>query len=136
MFNIGMPKGEMKIVVPDSVKGKWSAVKLVVEDKTSKKTQEFTVKLNSELKIPNSDLKVVVGEFLPDFKMSPDQITSSSNMQNNPAVAIKVFESGKQIFPSAGKKWGWLYAKPELRNVHPFEHPKFSLSLEEGIKKG
>ena len=125
---MGAPKGELKIVVPDSVKGKWSAVKIVVEDKTAKKAQEFTVKLNSEFQIPNSDLKVVVGEFLPDFRMGEGSATSASNETNNPAVRVRVIEKGKEIHK------GWLYAK--FPTIHPFEHPKYGLALKEGVKKG
>jgi len=123
-----MPKVEMKIVVPDNVKGKWSGVILVVEDKSTKKKQEFKVSLNSDLKIPNSNLKVAVGDFLPSFKMDGSTITSSSNDPSNPAVRVKVFENDKEIFK------GWLYSK--FPAIHPFEHPKYGLSLKEGIKKG
>lgn len=125
---ITVPKGDLKVVVPDSVKGKWSAVKLVVEDKASKKQQEYTVKLNSELKIPNSDLKIAVGDFLPEFRMTADTITSTSNTPNNPAVRIQVYEGSKEIFK------GWLYSK--FPTIHPFEHPKYGLILKEGLKKG
>jgi hypothetical protein len=125
---MNVPKGELSIAVPDSVKGKWSAVKLVVEDKATKKKQEFTVNLNSELKIPNSNLKIAVGDFLPEFKMDAQTITSASNEPKNPAVRVKVFEGDKEIFK------GWLYSK--FPTIHPFEHPKYGLALKEGIKKG
>ena len=124
---ITMPKGELQIVVPSNVKGKWSAVKIVVEDKTTKKAQEYTVKLNSDLQIPNSNLKVAVGDFLPDFKMDVGTITSVSNEANNPAVNVKVFEGGKEIFK------GWLYSK--FPAIHPFEHPKYNIMLKEPVKK-
>ena len=123
-----MPKGETTVNVPDSVKGKWKGVVLVVEDKATKKATEYTVNLNSDLKLPNSDLKVSVGEFLPDFKMEGLSITSMSNEPNNPAVRIKVSEGGKEIFK------GWLYQK--FPTIHPFENPKYSLALKNGIKKG
>ncbi len=129
-----MPKGETSVSVPDAVKGKWKGVVLVVEDKTTKKSAEYKVNLNSELKIPNSNLKVEVGEFLPDFRMNGLEITSTSNDPNNPAVGIRVFEGGKQIFPAPGKKWGWLYAK--FPTMHPFEHAQYAIGLKEGIKKG
>ncbi len=125
---MNVPKGELSITVPDSVKGKWSAVKLVVEDKTTKKKQEYTVNLNSELKIPNSNLKIAVGDFLPEFRMDAQTITSSSNEPKNPAVRVKVFEGDKEIFK------GWLYSK--FPTIHPFEHPKYGLGLKEGVKKG
>ncbi len=132
--NIVMPKGETMVNIPDAVKGKWKAVILIVEDKASKKSSEYTIKLNSDFKIPNSNLKITVGDFLPDFRMNGLEITSMSNDPNNPAVGIKVFEGGKEIFPAPGKKWGWLYAK--FPTMHPFEHAKYGISLKEGIKKG
>jgi hypothetical protein len=126
--NIVVPKGQKTIVLPDSVKGKWKAVVLVVSDKKTNKQQEYTVNLNSDLNIPNSNLKVSVGEFLPDFRMEGLTITSTSNEPNNPAVGVKVFENGKEIFK------GWLYAK--FPTMHPFEHPNFSIVLKDGVKKG
>lgn len=131
----GMPVqgGEKQVVVPESVKGKWSAVKIIVEDKVSKKTQEYTINLNSDFKIPNSNLKVYVGEFLPDFKMDGLALTSASNQPNNPAVGIRVLEGDTQLFPTIGKKWGWLFSK--MPAVHPLNHEKYNLILKEGIAK-
>ncbi len=129
-----MTMGQTKVIVPDVVKGKWSAAKIVVEDKATKAKQEYTVKLDSDFKIPNSNLKIHVGEFLPDFKMDGQNLTSSSNEPKNPALGIKVFENGKQIFPAPGRQWGWLFAK--VPSIHPFEHQKYAITLKEGIKKG
>ncbi|GAB4489598.1 MAG: DUF2155 domain-containing protein [Thermodesulfovibrionales bacterium] len=123
-----MPQGQTTVSVPDSVKGKWKAVTLIIEDKATKKKDEVTVNLNSEYKIPNSNLKLAVSEFLPDFKMDGLTITSVSNDPKNPAVGIKVFEGDKEIFK------GWLYKN--FPGVHPFEHPKIGLSLKDGVKKG
>ncbi len=131
---IVVPKGETTIIVPPTVKGKWKAVVLTVEDKDSKKTADYTVALNSELKIPNSNLKVIVGDFLPDFRMEGLNITSASNQPNNPALAVRVMDGGKQIFPAAGKKWGWLYTR--FPTMHPFEHPKYAIVLKSAVPKG
>jgi len=128
-----MTMGQTKIVVPDSIKGKWSAVKLVVQDKVTKESKEYTVNLNSALKIPNSNLKIHVGEFFPDFKMSGINLTSASNEPKNPAVAVRILEGEKQIFPAQGKKWGWLFSK--MPSVHPLNHPKYVIILKEGIPK-
>jgi len=124
---VTMPKGQTSVVVPDSVKGKWKAVILVVEDKAAKKKNEYTINLNSDFKVPGSDLKVAVGDYLPDFKMDGLNITSSSNDPNNPAVNVKIFENDKEVFK------GWLYSK--FPAIHPFEHPKYSLMLKDGVKK-
>jgi hypothetical protein len=125
---IMVPRGATTLSLPDSVKGKWKSVVLIVEDKASKKTSELTVSLNSDVKIPNSNLKLSVGEFIPDFKMQELTITSMSNDPNNPAVGVKVFENDKEIFK------GWLYSK--FPNIHPFNHPKYGITLKEGLKKG
>ncbi len=113
------------VVVPDSVKGKWSKVILAVEDKGSGKTDEYTVNLKSEFKIPGSNLKIAVREFLPDFRMTEDTITSGSNELNNPAVRVEIFEKDKSIFK------GWLYEK--YPGVHPFDHPKYAITLRKAI---
>ncbi|MEJ2695116.1 MAG: hypothetical protein P8013_00555 [Candidatus Sulfobium sp.] len=134
--HVVMPKGETNVVVPDSVKGKWKAVVIAVEDKTTKKTTEYTVDLRSKFKIPDSDLTVYVGDFLPDFQMQGLTLTSKSDQPNNPAAGIRVEEGKKQIFPPEGKKWGWIYARPELHNIHPFEHAKYGIVLVKGVKKG
>ena len=129
-----MPRGKAHVLVPNSVKGKWSGAKIIVEDKLTKTKHEYTVKLDSDFKIPNTDLNMHVGDFLPDFRMDGLNLTSASSEPINPALAIRVFEKGKQIFPAPGKEWGWLFAR--LPSVHPFEHQKYGIILKEGVKKG
>ncbi len=128
-----MPMGQTKVVVPDSVKGKWTGVKLLVENKETKESKEYTVNLNGDMKVPNSNLKIHVGDFLPDFKMEGLTLTSVSNEPKNPAVAIRVWEGDKQIFPTPGKKWGWLFSK--MPSIHPLMHPKYGIFLKEGVPK-
>jgi hypothetical protein len=125
-------KTQFNVVVPPGVKDKWSGVKLLVKDKKLNTTQEVVVKLGDELKIPDSKLTVRVGVFLPDFKMGVQIITSASNSLNNPAVGVLILENGAQIFPESGE-WGWLYSKHP--DIHPFQHERFTLILEEGIEK-
>jgi hypothetical protein len=129
-----MPRGQSHVVVPDMVKGRWSAAKIVIEDKITKTKNEYTVKLNSDFVIPNSQVKIRVGDFLPDFKMDGLNLTSGSNEPKNPALGIRVYENDKQIFPAPGRQWGWLFAK--VPSIHPFEHQKFGITLKEGLKKG
>ena len=129
-----MPKGQSKVIIPESVKGKWGAATIILEDKVSNTKQEYTVKLNSDFKIPNSNLKIHVGEFLPDFKMEGLTLTSGSNELRNPALGIRVFENDRQIFPAPGREWGWLFSK--VPSIHRFEHPTYSIILKEGVKRG
>lgn len=120
------PKSDKPVVVPDDVKKKWSKVKLAIEDKDAKKTTEYTVKIGGVLEPPGTDLKVSVGEFLPDFRMDETAISSASSEPNNPAVKVEVFEKGKSIFK------GWLYVK--FPGIHPFEHSRYNITLKEGVK--
>ncbi len=123
-----MPAGEPQIVVPDNVKGVYGAVKISIEDKVANKTEDVTIELNSSYTIPGSNVKIEVGDYLPDFKMDGLTITSSSAEPNNPAVRVKVFEGEQEIFK------GWLYSK--FPAIHPFQHERYGLLLVEGIKKG
>ncbi|NOZ24876.1 MAG: DUF2155 domain-containing protein [Nitrospirae bacterium] len=120
-----IPKGETRIVVPDSVQGKWEAVKIEITDKTTKKKEVVTIKLGSEYTIPGSDIKIKVGDFLPDFRMDGLSITSASNELKNPAVHVTVYEGDKEIFKS------WLYSN--FPSIHPFQHEKYSLTLVEAV---
>ncbi len=125
-------KIKFELIVPPDVKDKWSAVRLLVEDKKINKTREFIVRLSDELKIPDSNLTIKVGHFLPDLTIKGQMITSASNTPNNPSVEVIIFSQGKQIFPESGK-WGWIYAK--FPTMHSFRHERYSLILKEGIEK-
>ncbi len=120
-------KGERKIVISPEVKKSWGDVKFVLEDKNTNKQSLYTARLGSEMSIPGTELKIVFGDFLPDFKMEKDIITSKTNEPNNPAVRVEISEKGRTIFS------GWLYAKyPE---IHAFEHHRYSIVLKEGIRR-
>jgi len=121
--SMGAPK---KIEVPDDVKKSWKRVTLVFADKKTRKTADYTVDVNSKFDIQGTDLKVAVGDFLPDFKMIGSNITSGSNETVNPAVRVEIFEKGQSIFK------GWLFAK--MPEIHPFESDKYGLVLKGGIK--
>ena len=123
----GAPPVEKTIVVPDSVKGTLKAVKIEVEFKEKKSKKAFTIPLNSEFKVPDTDLTLKVGNFLPQFAMAADQITSSSNNPENPAAQLEVFQGGKEVFH------GWLFALHPT--VHPFTNDKYGVTLLEGVKK-
>ena len=123
----GAPAVEKTVVVPDAVKAGWKAVKIEVEFKEKKSKKAFTIPLNSEFKVPDSDLTLKVGSFLPHFAMAADQISSNSNNPENPAAQLEVFQGGKEIFH------GWLFALHPT--VHPFSHDKYGVALLEGVKK-
>jgi hypothetical protein len=67
-----------QVVVPDSVKNKWGAVKLTIENKKDNSADDVDVAVGGEYVIPGSNLVIKVGDFLPDFKMDGAIITSTS----------------------------------------------------------
>lgn len=120
---MGMPqKVETVLQVPDDVKKKWKSIKLNVTDKSTNKSTIVTAEIGKETTISGTDMKVFVEVFLPAFKMDGGTITSTSPDQTtNPAAKIKVTEKGQEIFS------GWLF---ELYpTVHPFTHPKYTVTL-------
>lgn len=112
-------------VLPDSVKGKWSAVRLVVEDKTAHTVNEYVVPLRSRWVVPGTPLTVEVGEFLPDFTIQDSVFTSVSPDPENPAVKVRVYEADRALFDA------WLFSM--YPSVHPFTHPRYGLLLKEGV---
>jgi hypothetical protein len=109
------------VVVPDSVKGKWKAVKIQVADKSSYKQQVYTIGIGSHFKLPDSRIAVTVENFLPAFVMDGTTLTSASNELKNPAAQLSVTEDGKEIFR------GWLFAL--YPTTHSFKHPQYGFTL-------
>lgn len=128
----GAPHGPMggpekKVTVPPDVQAAWKAVKIEIEFKGKKAKKTFRIPLNSEFKVPDSDLTVKVGDFLPHFAMTADSITSNSNALENPAARIEILEKGSTVFK------GWLFSK--FPDIHPFQHDQYGVRLVEGEKK-
>jgi hypothetical protein len=115
--------------VPDTVKGKWRAVKLQVETKGGgSPPQTITLGLGAETVIPGSKIKLRAEEFLPTLQVTGNEITSGSNEPVNPAVLMTIWDDGKQVFH------GWLFSK--FPDMQPFEHPKYRITLIEGVPTG
>ncbi|RNC66046.1 MAG: DUF2155 domain-containing protein [Desulfuromonadales bacterium] len=114
-------KKESTVVVPDSVKGKWKAVKIAVTDKSANKEAVYTVAIGSEYTIPNSSVVIKVDTFLPHFTMDGTTLTSQSNEPKNPAAQIRVLEEGKEVYK------GWLFSL--YPTTHAFNHPKYGFTL-------
>jgi hypothetical protein len=120
-------KVDRTVIVPKEVAAKWSAVKLNIQDKAGKGAKQYVIAIGSDLAIPNTNMKVKVLAFLPDFRMGDKEITSASDKPNNPAAQIVVQEPGKE-------EWkGWVYSMhPE---IHPFQHEKVAITLVGGVSK-
>jgi hypothetical protein len=109
------------VVVPESVKGKWKAVKISVIDKNTSQQKIYTVDIGSQFKLPGSNLTLTVENFLPHFVMEGTTLTSQSNELLNPAVQLRVSEGGREIYK------GWLFTL--YPTTHAFQHPQFSFTL-------
>jgi hypothetical protein len=114
-------KHESVVVVPDSVKGKWRAVKIAVLDKKTQKNAEYEVAIGSELAVPGSDLVIKVDNFLPDFIMDGPIRTSASGEPKKPAAQVRITEAGKEVYK------GWLFYN--LPSPHDFQHPRYAVSM-------
>ncbi|MBI3803714.1 MAG: DUF2155 domain-containing protein [Nitrospirae bacterium] len=114
-----------QIVVPEMVKGKWKAVKLMVEDKKTSQISEHVVNIGSEYTLPDSEVKIKVGDFLPDLIIQGTVFTSVTNELKNPAVRVVISENGKELFR------GWLFSL--FPTMHPFQHPRFAVTLKDVV---
>lgn len=123
----GAPKVDRAVVIPKEVAAKWPAVTLVIEDKAAKKAKEYKVNVGSELAIPDTNMKVKVLAFAPEFQMSDKEITSKSNEPKMPAAQILVSEAGAEMWK------GWIFSlQPDM---HPFTHDKIGIRLAGGVSR-
>jgi hypothetical protein len=113
------------VLIPESVQGKWQAVKIAAFDKNTKEQHVYTIPIGGELKLPDSDLTLKVQNFLPHFVMDGTTFTSASNEPRNPAAQLSIREGGREIFR------GWLFKL--YPTTHAFQHPQYSLTLVDGI---
>ncbi|MCA1579788.1 MAG: DUF2155 domain-containing protein [Acidobacteria bacterium] len=123
----GTPRVPTKLLVPDSVTRAYSGIRLRWKDSGSGKEGTLDVPLGAASPVPGSTLEVRADVFLPAFTMTSDAITSTGIEPENPAARITVGDGGKEVFA------GWIFTR--FPDVHPFEHPRFSLRLEGGVRR-
>lgn len=117
--------GPAEVVIPDDVKASWSAIKIELADIESGTKEVITIGIGKEVEVEGTGLKVKAVSFLPAFQMDGPIITSRSNEPENPAAQIEVYEGDNQLFK------GWLFIL--YPTTHAFTHPKYSITLLEGI---
>ncbi len=120
-------KSTRTIEVSEEIKNKWKEVSIHVRDKKSGASEHYKVQINSDFTVPDTDLNIKVGEFLPHFTMpSGGKIISASSEPQNPALRVVINEKDEE------KYRGWLFAKfPEM---HAFEHEKYAVSLDDDFQ--
>lgn len=114
-------KKESQVVVPEGLKGKWKAVRIVVVEHGSKKETPQVVPIGADYLIPGTGLTIRVDNPLPSFTMGDGIITSKSDKLENPAVQVRISEGGQERFK------GWMFVK--FPDTHAFDHPKYGLKL-------
>ncbi|HSG05497.1 MAG TPA: DUF2155 domain-containing protein [Nitrospiria bacterium] len=120
--------GDAPVVIPEDVRGKWAAVRLVVEDKEGETQKEYTLKIGVEFPLPDSNLILKVDNFLPDLKIKDNTFTSASNELLNPSAHLVVTQEGREIFN------GWLFQL--FPTVHPFNHDRYRITLKDSVAAG
>jgi hypothetical protein len=121
------PKVPTRLVVPPEIAKTYSAIRVAWKDSGSGKEGALDVPLGGSARVPSSELEVRCDVFLPAFTMAAEEITSNGLEPTNPAARITVAEKGNEIFG------GWIFTN--FPDVHPFQHPRFSLKLAGGVKK-
>lgn len=116
-----------KLLVPPEVTAAFSGVQIGWKDSQSGQQGVLDVPLGGATPIPGSDLTVKADVFLPSFTMTAEQITSTGTALENPAARIAVVQGDKEVFA------GWIFKR--FPDVHPFQHPRFSLRLEGGVPR-
>ena len=116
---------ETTIVVPDSVKGKWKAVRIAVVNKTTAKVKIYTIPIGGKITLPGSDMTIAVESFLPSFIMEGSTLTSVNNEMNNPGAKVRITEGETVIFK------GWLFSR--YPTTHAFMHPKYGFTLTDAV---
>ena len=114
-------KKDAVVVVPDSVKGKWKAVKIAVTNKQTNRETVYAVPIGSDMAVAGTELSIKVDPFLPHFMMEGTPLTSQPKEPQNPAAQITIMEGGKEIFR------GWLFSL--YPTTHAFQHPVYGFTL-------
>ncbi|MEO8347551.1 MAG: hypothetical protein ABI610_01465 [Acidobacteriota bacterium] len=121
------PAAPTELVVPPEAIAAFSGVRIAWKDAGTSKEGILEVPIGIPTPVPGSDLQVRADVYLPAFAMSAETITSTGTTEENPAARIAVVEGGKEIFT------GWIFQR--FPDVHPFQHPRFSLRLEGGVPR-
>lgn len=116
-----------KLVVPPEVTDAFEGVQIAWKDSESGQAGVVDVPIGGDAPIPGTDLRIRADVFLPAFTMTSGEITSTGTALENPAARIAVTQGDNEVFA------GWIFKR--FPDVHPFQHPRISLSLEGGVPR-
>ena len=118
---------EIEVVLPDSIKGKWSAVRIRVSG-TAAAAGEYIVPVGGEADLHDSGMKMVVDAFLPDYSSDFKKATSASDSLNNPAVLVRLMKGDEQLAK------GWVFKN--YPDFNTFRSDTLQLELQEAKPAG
>jgi len=119
---------EEKVIIPESVEGKWKSVKIALHDQQEGTENIYRVDIGGSFQISGSNLRVTIENFIPAFSVNNERTTSVSNKPTNPAVLIIVRDGEQEIHR------GWVFALYPER--HKFENPRYKFVLLDYKAKG
>jgi len=103
-------KKVLAVVVPDSIKGHWKAVNLVITGSDGKE-KAVRAAVDGKIAIGTDGAQLRVMNFLPAYTSDFNTATSSSNEPTNPAVQVQLIKQGKVLAE------GWVFQKlPEFNS--------------------
>lgn len=111
----------LPVIVPPDIQSRWKTVTIEVANKKTGEKTDHQVELNHDFTIPETKIKISVSDFLPDFSMSANGITSLSGELRNPAVKAVIYDGDMKIFD------GWLFEK--MPQIHPLNHDVYAVTL-------
>ena len=123
---VPMPAVPSKIVVPEEIAAKWKAVVLEVTDKDTSERTDYTMNIGETAPLGDTGLNVLIEAFLPSFQMAGEVFTSSSPDLNNPAAKIRITDgTGAELYSR------WLFSLYPA--THPFDHPRYAVTLKDYV---
>ncbi|MHB8165976.1 MAG: hypothetical protein ACYDDT_04280 [Sulfuricella sp.] len=124
-------KKVLTVVVPESIKGHWKAVNLVITgpDGKEKAIRAALGDKNGKIAISADEAQLRVMNFLPAYTSDFNTATSSSNEPTNPAVQVQLIKQGKVLAE------GWVFQKLPDFNSFSSSLVKVKLVSAEPVKK-
>ena len=125
---MGQPQARPRreIVVPEEVSRKWTAARIKIARKDDPEGGEIhEVAPDGSVQLEEGGLRVEVGQYLPDFFMNEQIVSTKSGEPNNPTVRLTVFEGDNEVYS------GWAFER--YPDMHAFVHPVYTISLVGGV---
>lgn len=120
-------KKKLAVVVPDSVKGKWSSATLAITADGAEKEHKLAIGDKISL---GKNLQLQLLHYLPAYTSDFQSVTSSSNEQVNPAVQVQIISNGQVL------EEGWIFQNlPEFNSFRSEQVKVRLISAERAQKK-